>query len=414
MSADAIPGENLCDRPVDSIVFDGNRVTKPQVLIREINQKIDSPCSIDLIVDSTQSIMNLGLFSKAEADLSLTDDQLQLRFTVKEKLHYLLIPRISRTSDAEIRVGAQLRFDNFLGRMHEMRITSESRKEDDGSGPGGYIHRIKYNIPRFFGSNHGLGFELASDRRKVNFELNGTQFGTGQSETNTVGLMASRWVNQTSGVQGLRYYFGVRYRERKIGLSTGGVGPYTGGHDTAAVMGIENKQIRQDLYRRRGSIFGASLSFSNKSTGSDFEYTKADVYAAAYIPLASGIRNINLLGRIGFSDGAAFGEKTYSIAGGEMMRGLKDGVTSGNVMALLNIEYLHAWFEYPQWRIVLFGDIGNVYEKNELSLLKLRARGGVGFRFKFMSLSNTDLRVDLAWDADRERLQTYVSSNLTF
>lgn len=414
MSADAIPGENLCDGYVDSIVFDGNRVTKPQVLLREIDQRINTSCSIDMIVDSAQSIMNLGLFSKAEADLSIVNDQLQLRFTVIEKLHYLLIPRISRTSDAEIRLGAQLRFDNFLGRMHEMRITSESRKENDGSGPGGFVHRLKYNIPRFFGSNHGLSFELGSDRRKVNFDLNGTQFGTGQSETNTVALLATRWVNQTRGVQGTRYYFGLRYRDRTLGVSTGNAGPFTGGHDTAAILGIENKQIRQDLYRRRGSIFGGSLSFSNKSTGSNFEYTKADVYAAAYIPLASGIRNINLRGRIGFSDGAAFGEKTYSIAGGEMMRGLKNGVTSGNVMILLNAEYLHAWFEYPQWRFVVFGDIGNVYEKNELNLIKLRARGGVGFRYKFLSLSNTDLRVDLAWDADRERLQTYVSSNLTF
>lgn len=112
MSADAIDGEEYCDRPVVSIVFAGNRVTKPQVLIRETDQRIDTACSIDQIIDSIQGIMDLGLFKSVVADLSLVDDQLQLRFTVEEKLYFLLVPRISRTSDGELRGGAQIRFDN--------------------------------------------------------------------------------------------------------------------------------------------------------------------------------------------------------------------------------------------------------------------------------------------------------------
>lgn len=414
VSADAIPGEDFCNRAVDSIVFEGNRVTKPQVLLREMDQQVDQSCSIDQIVDSTQSIMDLGLFSTVLADLSLVDDGLQLRFTVKEKLYFLAIPRFSRTSDAEIRAGGQLRFDNFLGRMHQLRITSESRKEDDGEGPGGFVHSLDYKIPRFFGSYYGLAVELSSDRRKLNLALNGTEFGTGQSETQMLGVLATRWLKQSRGVQGMRYFFGFRYRERSLSVLSGEAGPYGGGTDVTAIVGAENKQIHQELFRRRGSVVGASLSFANDSTGSDFSYTRADIYAAAYLPLARGIRNVNVRGRIGISNGAAFGESSYSIGGGELLRGMKGGTTSGDVMALMNIEYLQAWFDYPQWRWVVFTDVGNVYQQNEVNLLNLRFRGGIGLRWKLLSLSNTDLRVDVAWDAERESAQAYVSSNLTF
>lgn len=414
MSADAIPGEDYCDRDVASIVFAGNRVTKPQVLLRELDQQSGSACSIDQIVDSTQNIMDLGLFKSVIADLSLNDRGLQLRFTVKEKLYFLAIPRISRTSDAELRAGIQLRFDNFLGRLHELRITSERREEDDGDGPGGFVHRLSYNIPRFFGSNHGFGFALGSDRRQLNLSVDGTELGHAQSETQAVSLQFSRWMSRSKGVQGMRYFFGASIVQRKFELISGVAGPYVGGDDLSLIVGLENKKIRQELYRRTGTIVGGSITVANKNTQSDFEYTRVDIYGNAYVPLPNGIRNLNVRGRLGLSDGAAFGESSYSIGGGEELRGMKPGSVSGDLMALVNVEYLQATFNYPQLRWVAFTDVGNVYKRNKVNLFKIRARAGLGLRLKLLSLSNTDIRVDVAWDPSREKLQTYVSSNMTF
>ncbi len=414
VSADAIPGEEYCDRTIDSIVFSGNKVTRRQVLLREIDQQINTPCSIDQIVDSTQGIMDLGLFKSVYAELALKDDGLQLQFTVKEKLYFLLLPRVSRTSDAEIRGGAQLRFDNFQGRMHEMRITSERRKENDGEGPGGYVHRLGYNVPRFFGSDYGFGFDLGSDRRQINLAVDGTELGQAQSQTQTIRLQFSRWLNQSRGVQGRRYFFGVQFATRKLDMLSGRPGPYRGGDDLSLTVGLEDKQVHQDAFRRRGTVVGASLTAANLSAGSDFEYTRADAYAKAYIPLANGIRNLNVQARLGISDGAAFGENSYGIGGGEKLRGLQPGSRSGDLMALVNVEYLHALFDHPQFRMAVFTDIGDVYKNRSVNLSKMQVRSGVGIRLKLLNFSNTDVRVDVAWDSDRERLQTYVSSNLTF
>lgn len=414
LSADAIPGEEYCDRPVRSIVFSGNKKTKPQVLLREIKQQVDAACSIDEIVDSIQNIMDLGLFNSVIADLALINEQLQLRFSVKEKLYFLVIPRISRTSDAELRGGVQLRFDNFLGRLHELRITSESRKENDGDGPGGFVHRLNYNIPRFLGSNHGLGFNVGTDRRALNLQRDGVMFGTAQAQTQTVGFQFSRWVNQSKGVQGLRYFFGFRYRTRQLDVTSGEAGPYVGGDDMAVIIGFENKQIRQDQYRRRGTVVGAQLTSASESTGSDFSYNRADLYAVGYFPLPNGIRNVNVQARIGLSNGAAFGESSYALGGGQLLRGMQPATISGELMALFNVEYLHANFNYPQLRWVLFGDVGNVVDGDENIFLNVRARAGVGMRYKLLALSNTDLRLDVAYDPRRERLQAFFSSNLTF
>ncbi len=414
VSADAIPGEDYCDRPVRSIVFSGNHVTKPQVLLREIKQSIDTECSIDQIVDSIQAIMDLSLFKTVYADLALVDDELQLQFTVKEKVYFLVIPRISRTSDAELRGGVQMRFDNFLGRMHEMRITSERRKEDDGEGPGGFVHRVAYNIPRFFGSDYGFSFEVGSDRRQLNLSVDGTELGAAQSETQSLGFSFSRWVNQSRGVQGLRYFFGARLAQRDLDVLSGEAGPFVGGQDLSFILGFENKQVRQDAFRRRGTVIGTQLTLANNKVNSDFEYSRVDVYGKVYIPLPNGIRNLNVQALLGISDGAAFGESSYSIGGGEKFRGMQSGQASGELLAVVNIEYLHAWFSYPQWRWVAFTDIGNVAKRSKGDILKLRARGGLGLRWKLESLSNTDIRLDVAWDPSRERVQTYVSSNLTF
>lgn len=413
-AADAIPGEEFCNRPVDNIVFSGNNVTKPQVMLRELNQQQGQPCSIDDIVDSTQGVMDLGLFKSVLADLSLVDDQLQLRFTVVEKLYYLVIPRISRTSDGEIRGGAQLRLDNFLGRLHQVKITSEKRKEDDGDGPGGFVHKLNYNIPRFFGSNHGFGFNVFTDRRQQELSKDRIEFGMAQSETEGISMQFSRWLNSTRGVQGVRYYFGFDLRRRTLSPLSGELGPFQGGRDSVLIVGMETKQIHRDLYRRRGTVYGAQFSFANESTGSDFEYSRADFFATFYLPLSGAIRNLNVQSRIGFSNGSAFGESSYHIGGGEVLRGMQPNRRGGDVLALVNIEYLQGWFTRPAWRWAVFSDIGNVYQRNRINLAKLHARAGVGLRWKFESLSNTDLRLDVAWDPELDKAKVYFSSNLTF
>ena len=115
-----------------------------------------------------------------------------------------------------------------------------------------------------------------------------------------------------------------------------------------------------------------------------------------------------------WSDRAPFGERSYEIGGGEVIRGMQPGAHSGNILTLLNVEYLSGFFAYPLWRWVVFVDAGNVYLKDDFDVLKQHVRTGFGIRRNIEALTNTDLRLDLAWDPSEGKFKPYISTSLTF
>ena len=119
--------EAICiAREVGRIEFAGNRVTRPEVLARELTQRRGEICSLDDVIDGIQSLMDLGLFRSVRAELELerrpfavggggsAGEVLVLRYIVREKLFFLAIPRLSRTSDGELSFIRRL-FGNIGG-----------------------------------------------------------------------------------------------------------------------------------------------------------------------------------------------------------------------------------------------------------------------------------------------------------
>ena len=413
-SADEIPGADECRQPIHSIRFSGNTVTRPEVMQRELGFDTGSICALDAVIDGIQSIMDLGLFRSVRAELQLENGQLDVRYVVLEKFYFLAIPRVSRTSDGELRGGLQLRWDNFTGRLHQLKITSEKRQEEDGRGRSGFVHSVEYEVPRFFGSDHGLAVELSSERRQTELSRDGQLFGESVRESTLLDVEFARWINQSTGVRGLRYFGGFRFHRRHHDIRQGEIGPFSGGTDVSLKLGFENRLLRVETYRRQGLVFGGAVHIASPATGSDFRYHRADAFIKYYHPLLGGLRNINVQARIGWSDGAPFGERTYAIGGGELLRGIEPANRSGDILTLLNGEYLSAFFAYPNWRWVVFADIGNTFLRDSVHLHQQAVRGGLGLRWKLQALTNTDLRIDVAWDAEQKKPQTYVSTRLTF
>jgi hemolysin activation/secretion protein len=111
---------------------------------------------------------------------------------------------------------------------------------------------------------------------------------------------------------------------------------------------------------------------------------------------------------------APFGGRGYAIGGGEVIRGMRTGDATGDILTLANVEYLSGFFSYPALRWIAFSDIGNVFLKDDVKLHRQILRGGLGLRWKLEALTNTDLRFDVAWDPKRSKLTPYLSSSLTF
>jgi len=102
------------------------------------------------------------------------------------------------------------------------------------------------------------------------------------------------------------------------------------------------------------------------------------------------------------------------ISGISRHRGLKPGARDGDVLTLFNLEYLSGLYRYPHMRWVLFTDIGNVQRHNDFDLGHQVVGLGAGMRWKLLAVSDTDLRVDVAWSKELDGPRFYFSTNLTF
>ena len=414
LAADAIPGEQWCNRTVDSIRFVGNKVTQYEVMNRELLQKAGESCSLDDVIDGIQNNLDLGLFKSVRAELHLDEDHLELVYFVDEKIYFLPIPRFSRTSDGELRFGAQLRWDNFLGRLHQLKLTYEKRQEDNGQGRTGYVHSLDYVVPRFFGSRFGLGVSIKRIRNNTELAQDGQVYGEALQERQRAEFRVARWANESEGVQGLSYFVGAGIERRDYELRSGTTGPFNDGLNVTLLTGFEVQRVHRSAFSRRGFQYGVTLRVADTALGGDFSYAQLDAFSRLYIPLQRPQTNLNVQFRLGLSSMAPFGQRDYGIGGGELIRGLRTGSVTGDILMVANAEYLSGFFAYPAWRWVAFADVGNVYLKDDVNLLKQVGRGGVGLRWKLEQLTSTDLRIDIAWDSKRSKLTPYVSTSLTF
>lgn len=414
-AADPIEGEEYCQGAISVIEFSGNRKTRDRVMLEQLQLSVGDPCVLDPIIDGVQSIMDLGLFRRVIASLHQVDSQLVLRYSLAEKIFFFPIPRFSRTSDGELRLGAQLRWDNFRGLNHQLKMTVERREEDDGRGNVGQHYEIEYRIPRFLGSDFGFAGELRHRRQQRDLMQDRNDFGHAYATDNTAKLQVSKWVNQGGVTRGFRYRAGVRVQHRSLRLAEGEYGPFSEGLDVAFNAGFEKRDVHDDLFRLRGSVFGVNLQLSSSEFGSDFSYNRTDIYYRRYKALPGmSLKNLNYQIRLGISNAGPFGERHYELGGGERLRGMQPDFKTGDVLLLANVEYLAALPGYQAVRGVLFADVGNVYEHNDVNLLKQKLGAGAGLRWKLLKFSNTDIRLDAAWDNRERELRYYFSTSLTF
>lgn len=414
-AADAIPGEELCDgRPVARVAFTGNRVTKAEVMARELPLKPGDACELDDVIDGFQPLEDLGLFRSVFASLELDGrDELVLRYTVREKFFFIAVPRLSRSTDGELRAGVSLEWDNFLGRLHELEVLSEWRREDDGKGNRSFVNRVRYDVPRLLGSDYGFGVALKAERRGVDFERDGVDVGAGERRVGALGLGLSRWV-EGGGTQGTRVFVGGGIEHRSLTVESGERGPARAGVDLNVRAGFERRRVHLDRWRRTGMRYGASAAMADRALGSDFTWHRVDAWAARYLPLGTGLRNLNLRASLGISDRAPFGERFYDVGGGDLLRGVDTGTRDGDVRLLFNAELLTAFASRPAVRWVVFADIGNAWRHDAVGVLDLDGGAGIGLRWKVQAISDTDVRIDLAWDHAEGRVRPYVSTKLTF
>lgn len=410
-----LEGAELCAGSIDRVYITGNDTTKKSVFRQELEIRENMDCSVKAIEASRQNIMDLGIFSSVDASLTQYTGRLVLRFDVKEKHFILPIPRLSRTSAGEIRLGGQLRMDNVAGLNHRLKITSERQAEDDGAGRSGFEHSLEYLVPRFQDTRYGLKFRFEREDKQYQLKRDGIDYGESNRVGDSIEVDLLRRRSKGAGTKDWLSWYRFRYERRDLDLTNGEFGPFQSGRNLELALGTGRNQVNLEKYRRRGYVYGTSLSLGLDTLGADYEYQRVDAFYRGYRPIeASTITNVNYNFELGYSNGTPFGERAFSIGGGESLRGLADRSVDGDVKLLLNIEYLKALAAHPSVRFVGFWDIANVFPRWNFKPVYTENGVGVGVRWKIVSFVQVDLRFDYAVSLTENRGYAYFATNLNF
>ncbi|MDO6461139.1 BamA/TamA family outer membrane protein [Granulosicoccaceae sp. 1_MG-2023] len=411
----AIDGEELCEGTIDRVYFSGNEVTRESVLRQEMTFAEGDACDPKAIHASRQNFMDLGLFSSVKVSLTRYSDRLVLQYKLREKHFILPIPRISRTSDGELRFGGQLRMDNFAGLNHQLKITSERHVEDDGAGRAGFEHSFQYTVPRFQNSRYGLSVQVSRMDKEFELKQGGVVYGESSRIGDSISLDIRKRRNRGAGSRGWQNSYGVSYEHRGHDLIEGELGPFEEGYNLQFSAGLWRNGVHLQKYRRTGYVYGGRVSVGVDSLGGDYEYQRFDGYYRGYRPIeADLLTNVNYNFELGYTNGRPFGERAYSIGGGESVRGLDSKSVDGDVKLLLNIEFLQAFPRYPALRWVGFWDIANVFPRWDFKPVYTKTGLGLGLRWKVVSFVRVDLRFDYGFSLTEQKGYTYIGTQLNF
>ncbi len=399
---------------VDEIRFAGNDKTQPSTMLQEILISPGDEVSDAQIETARQSIMDLGLFKSVETDVREENGRNILRFTIKEKHYWFVLPRLSRSGDGDISYGAAMRFHNVRGRNQTLIIGAKRTELTDADLAERDEVTVRYTNPRLFGSSFELSTRLKYEQSELD-DVRGDLSGEYARNLAEFRIGVSRWFKPGPS-RGWRAGIEATLRDYEHVLLSGDPGLYTDATVLSLSALLEYYDVQDRLYSRRGVHFGYELMGSSDNFVSDASYTSHTLFFKRYMPVGDVEHtNLNVQLRAGYVNRTVFGDLAHSLGGSSSLRGFDRESVEGNAFILANVEYLRPLFGKPNIRGVLFADVGNAYDTvDDVDLGDLRYSLGIGLRWRLESFVKTELRLDFAKGFDDGVEKVYASTKATF
>jgi outer membrane protein assembly factor BamA len=387
------------------------------ILRQELTVAPGDPVDRQRIEASRQAIMNLGLFKRVRARVEPLDeaspDQQVVVFDVSEKWYILPLPKADQDADGDYSYGFELTWDNFLGYNQRLELLHETTERDDGNKE--VKREFAYDIPRIPRTDLGLSAAL----RRVDSvqEEADAVLGDGvyDLQRDSFGWAVSRWLTRSGPSRGWRGSVGNDIFKENYSYRQGVAGLLVDRKIVETWFGATFHDVYEFPYHREGREYGWTLALSAQDFGSDDGYQRLDLFHRAYFhPVAWNDDNLNTQLRLGYARGYDEGVYAYRIGSAKTLRGFDRDDHEGDVLVLLNLEYMKPILSRRSLRGVIFADVGNVYEEGAPDLTDLELGGGLGLRWKVRSLVRTDLRVDVGWGLGEADYEVYVGTKQTF
>lgn len=383
---------------IRSISYEGNKVTRAEVMNREIYIREGDVLNEAEIEKSRQAIMDLGLFksvhyyindSTSSQQFIEGNKQLDLVFVVEEKYYLIILPR-ARANDDEVHLGMQVRWDNVAGYNHSMRLLLEDR--GDTSGVDETRKSLSYYYPNINNSPYNIDIEWLS----IN-DVDETDGVINRQDDEYIFSM-SRWLNERGRNRGWLVGGSIKYQERHNEVISG---EQFSDQQDAVVVGMEASytSISEYEYNRGGKYYSYRIDISDERLGSDAEFTRHQFTYRSYYPIAANpLSNLNVQTKLGHANQDVLGDSAFSLGSSDDLRGYENDRFNGNTVLLTNVEYMFPHPGYPLVRYLYFVDIGNAYDAFDEILHKpLNVGAGFGLRWKIRAFVKLDLRADVGY-----------------
>lgn len=379
---------------IEAIRFEGNAVTRPQVLQRELDVAIGDPADPDALERSRQAILDLGLFREVKI---LTEPTPQggvtLAVKVREKRYLLPLPRIDTSSDKDVSYGAKLRWSNVGGRNHQLDLGWQQ-----GRFPNSTVRRrerevsVSYSAPHLGDTQWGAQLRLEQLERTTPTAI---ALDTFQETFRKVELLAVRDLTQGRPRHGWRVGGGLLLEDQR---AEGEFAPASDGRATAAVGVASFEDLRFHIYSETGHRFSARLQAAADGWGSDYGYSR---FAANYFrsrEWGEGAHQTwHLLGLVGQRSGGPGTRDEFDLGGSSRLRGYESDFLKGDRVYYGGLEVLKPLGRDWLRGVVLLEAGGTDSDQDGLRNGSPFASIGLGVRLRLARFVGLEIEIGVAY-----------------
>ncbi|HEX4872540.1 MAG TPA: POTRA domain-containing protein [Nevskiaceae bacterium] len=391
-----------------AIAFEGNAVTRDEVMRRETGLVAGDTVSAERLEQARQAIQDLGLFRSVSLRRETWPEGERVVFIVEEKYYLLPLPRVEANADGDTGYGVQLRWSNIAGLNHRLRALVVQRQYADSSRDAALTTVFNYDAPLIGGSRNSLRVALAhTDQRREPDPA-----PPYDERLNRISLGLTRSLSPGPPSQGWMAGAGLDWQSQD---SRGPLAPPDQGMATALQAQLGYRDLRFDLYSERGTVFESSLLSTLGTLASDYAYLQADLAWRHFQPVGRlRHQSFNTLFQIGSYHGGP-GQRpdpAYALGGSQLLRGYDRDRIEGDFRYVLGLEYLHP-LGWDSVRLLALAEAGSAWpDASRGAGQPLYGSLGLGLRFRVSWFVNLDLEIGVAYPIgpDGEGLRVFAGS----
>lgn len=375
---------------IAEIAFEGNDVTQPRTMLREISLAAGQVVDAAAIDDARQSILDLGLFRSVDVRREPAADGERITFVVREKWYLLPLPRLDGNSDGRLGYGMALNWDNVWGLNHRIRALVTRTTYEERAREAETVYRATYEWPLVADSPWSLWF--TGERSRQSSLLDELSY---EEHSHALGFGVVRKLDPAQpSNHGWTVGAGLMRRGQR---TVGEVAPPSDGKATLLEGQARYRDVRFNVYSETGHEFSVQTVTSVPGLGDyDLQHLRAQyarywrvgerAHQTAHLIVAGGTAHA----------GPAFKRDTYALGGSSTLRGYDNENIEGDSYLLVAGEFLRPMFS-DSTRLLLLAEVGSMRRSNRMDIDRpVYASVGVGLRLRLTWFVRLEVELGVA------------------